>query len=104
MTSEKEKEVAVLMASLKSVTDQIAELNNSKRNIEQEIAGLICPFQVGDRVKAVSSGAAYEVRGIQYYGWLSKPDYRMIGKKIKKNGEPSQHVQQMYGEYEKVEK
>lgn len=69
------------------------------RSIEVAMAAVVCPYRKGDRImveKTVWKGLRGEekiteewfIDKIEYQNW-NEPPYEMYGRKIKKNGEPT---------------
>ena len=80
------------------IIENIEWLENDKREIERLIAEKSCPFTIGDKVMSI--GGHYIVVGYQF---SSIGGYDVLGARIKKNGQPYNEANSLWGELKKVE-
>jgi len=85
------------------IIENIEWLENDKREIERLIAEKSCPFTIGDKVMSIGGRGTddhYIVVGYQYDGICGCD---VLGARIKKNGQPYNEANSLWGELKKVE-
>ena len=70
---------------------KVAPLIEKRKKVEEEIALLVCPFDIGNHI---SNGKDSWM--IAYINYNSYGSFRMYGKKLKKDGTPGKSIRELY--------
>ena len=84
LVTEYDNEITQLEHDIKSLQERLYELRKKRANF-------LCPFTIGQRVKN-KTGEVAIVTGIRA-GWGG---YEMVGRYLRKNGEPGKSVRELY--------
>ena len=79
---------------VREIDSQISDLNIEKNRLMLALAEMNCPYRVGDRITWLGAGGEYEITGIRDY--YTPGDWKIIGSKIKKNGDPGAVISRIW--------
>jgi len=93
--SDREYNIEYLKGELGRVNQELHILTERRRNLEQNLAEWLCPYNVGDQVINKRNGKLLQVSRINSQTW-SREGYTLLGIEFKKDGTLSKNTRELY--------